>query len=79
MVEAKTVDVRARQNPLRERYNEAPEDALITDRARTTGGVEMDPFHGSVVPGSKEYGIVWPFSIHHAVGGDHVMSMCAAR
>jgi uncharacterized OsmC-like protein len=71
MVEAKTVNVRARQNPLRERYKEVPEEALITDQAKTTGGVATDPFHGSVVPGSKEYGIVWPFSIHHAVGGYH--------
>lgn len=71
MVEAKTVNVRARQNPLRERYKEVPEEALITDRARTTGGVETDPFHGSLVPGSQEYGIVWPFSIHSAVGGFH--------
>jgi uncharacterized OsmC-like protein len=71
MVEAKIVDVRVRQDPLRERYKEASGDAVITDRARTTGGVAADPFHGSVVPGSKEYGIVWPFSIHHAVGGYH--------
>lgn len=71
MVEAKTVNVRARQNPLRERYKEAPGDALITDRAKTTGGVATDPFHGFVVPGSQDYGIVWPFSIHSVVGGYH--------
>lgn len=71
MTEVKTTDVRARQHPLRERYKEAPKDAWITDRAKTTGGVDTDPFHGAIVPGSQEYGIVWPFSIHHAVGGDH--------
>lgn len=71
MVEAKKVDVRAQRNLLHEHYKEVPEDAWITDRAKTTGGVAMDPFHGSVVPGSKEYGIVWPFSIHHALGGSH--------
>ena len=71
MREAKTVNVRTRQHPLRERYKEAPGDALIADRAKTTGGVATDPFHGSVVPGSQEYGIVWPFSIHSVVGGYH--------
>jgi len=33
--------------------------------------VETDPFHGMVVPGSQDYGVVWPFGIHRAVGGDH--------
>ncbi len=64
-------DARTRQEPLRARYKEAPEDAWITDHGRTRGGVGTDPFHGYVVPGSKEYGIVWPFGIHTAVGGDH--------
>lgn len=71
MVEAKTVNVRARQHPLRERYKAVPGDAWITDRAKTTGGVATDPFHGFVVPGSQDYGIVWPFSIHSVVGGYH--------
>jgi uncharacterized OsmC-like protein len=56
---------------LRERYQQAAREALITDRARTTGGIDTDPFHGYVSPGSKDYGIVWPFSIHSAVGGYH--------
>ena len=64
-------DVRTRQNPLRARYKEAAQEALITDRARTMAGVETDPFHGQVVPGSKDYGIVWPFGIHAAIGGYH--------
>jgi uncharacterized OsmC-like protein len=71
MTEVNTADARARQNPLRERYKQAPDEALITDLARTTGGVDTDPFHGQVVPGSQDYGIVWPFSIHRAVGGYH--------
>jgi hypothetical protein len=29
---------RERQDPLRERYKEKPEEAWITDRAKTTGG-----------------------------------------
>jgi len=62
---------RARQDPLRARYKEVAQDAWITDRARTVDGVKTDPFHGCVVPGSRDYGVVWPFGIHAAVGGDH--------
>lgn len=64
-------DVRARQEPLRARYKEAAQEALITDRGRSRGGAQSDPFHGSVVPGSKDYGVVWPFGVHAAVGGYH--------
>jgi uncharacterized OsmC-like protein len=64
-------DVRSRQDPLRKHYKVSPEDAVITDRAITTGGTGMDPFHGKVVPGSEDHGVVWPFGIHRAVGGDH--------
>src|SRR5689334_9970228 len=63
--------VRERQHPLRQRYLDAPEDARITDHARSERGVTTDPFHGYVVPGSKDYGITWPFGIHYAVGGYH--------
>lgn len=65
------IDVRARQAPLRKLYEEKPEEALITDRGRTTSGPGADPFHGYVNPGSKNYGVVWPFGIHKAIGGDH--------
>jgi uncharacterized OsmC-like protein len=65
------VDVRSRQDPLRKHYRESPEDARITDRAKTSGGTEMDPFHGKVVPGSEDHGVKWSFGIHRAVGGDH--------
>jgi uncharacterized OsmC-like protein len=71
MTEKAETDVRTRQDPLRAHYKEAPGQALITDRARTTGGPDTDPFHGYVVPGSKDYGDVWPFGIHRAVGGYH--------
>jgi uncharacterized OsmC-like protein len=64
-------DVLARQEPLRARYKVAPHEAHIIDRGRTRAGVETDPFHGHVVAGSKDYGVVWPFGIHSAVGGDH--------
>lgn len=66
-----TVDARTRQDPLRARYLEAPGEARITDGARTVAGTVQDPFHGQVVPGSRDYGVTWPFGIHRAVGGDH--------
>lgn len=71
MDDLKKADVRKRQAPLQELYRERPEEAMITDRGRTIGGLEADPFHGYVKPGSKNYGVVWPFGIHRAVGGDH--------
>lgn len=57
--------------PLYDRYEEAPDDARITDRAVATGGVDVDPFHGTVEPGSRDYGVAWEFGIHEAVGGFH--------
>lgn len=62
---------RLRQDPLRERYKTAPEEARIRDRGRAVRGVETDPFHGTAVPGSQDYGVEWPFGIHRAVGGFH--------
>jgi uncharacterized OsmC-like protein len=61
--------VRERQEPLRERYGTAPSEAWITDRARTEGGTEQDPFHGTVVAGEGAEG--WRVGIHRAVGGFH--------
>lgn len=63
--------VRQRQNPLRARYEERPGDAWITDRGRTVWSPDLDPFHGRIRAGSHDYGLVWPFGIHRAVGGDH--------
>ncbi len=40
-----SAEVVARQTRLQERYREAPEEALITERGRTTEGVLHDPFH----------------------------------
>src|SRR5690606_21626049 len=71
MTEHGKTSVRERQDPLRERYRTAPDEAAITDRARTVGGVGTDPFHGFVVPGSEDSGVEWPFGIHRAVGGYH--------
>ncbi len=63
--------VRQRQLPLRQRYLDNPAAATITDRGRTERGCDTDPFHGFAIAGSQDYGIVWPFAIHHAVGGYH--------
>lgn len=71
MAKKEATGVRERQDHLRERYKDTPNNAAITDRARSTGGMDTDPFHGHVVPGSKDYGVKWPFGIHHAVGGFH--------
>jgi len=70
-VTPESVDVRERHLPLYGRYQESPEAAMITDRAIATGGVEVDPFHGIVEPGSEDYGVGWEFGIHRAVGGFH--------
>ena len=66
-----TVDVRERHLPLYRRYQEAPEEAKITDRAIAPAGVDVDPFHGIIEPGSQDYGVRWEFGIHRAVGGFH--------
>lgn len=71
MAEKVGVDVRGRQDPLRERYKTAPGEAWITDRARAEWVADDDPFHGRIVLGSQDYGAVWPFGIHRAVGGFH--------
>ncbi len=63
--------VAERQDPLRERYKEAPGEALITDRARTAADTGSDPFRGNVIPGSEAPGVSWPLGIHRAVGGYH--------
>ncbi len=75
--------VRERQEPLRARYRVQPEAALITDRAVAEGGTGLDPVHGRLRPGSREYGLAWDYGIHGAVGGDHDLPnpgdiLCAA-
>ena len=56
---------------MREQYQEAPEAALVTDRAKTTGYDLSDPWHGEVEPGSEDHGERWPQGVHRAVGGFH--------
>ncbi len=71
MSESPGSSVRERQDPLRQRYKESKQPAWIMDRGRAVDGVTTDPFHGWAVPGSQDYGAVWPFGIHTAVGGYH--------
>lgn len=71
MTEQNKTSVSGRQDPWRERYRTQPDEAAITDRARTTGGVSTDPFHGFVMTGSEDFGAKWAFGIHRAVGGYH--------
>jgi uncharacterized OsmC-like protein len=60
-----------RQDPLRDRYRTEPEAAQVTDRARATRGIEFDPFHGRVVPGTAGAEAVLSVGAHVAVGGYH--------
>jgi uncharacterized OsmC-like protein len=70
-----SAQVVARQTTLQQRYREAPEEARITERARSTDGVHHDAFHGHVDIGDCGAGVVpdigLEFGIHAAVGGDH--------
>lgn len=68
---ANKTDVRQRQDPLRKSYKTQPEDAQITDRAGTSGGVNDDPFNGWVFPGEAKHDRGFRFGIHRAVGGFH--------
>lgn len=62
--------VKQRQDPLRERYRTAPDEARITDSARTVMNGSEDPFHGTVVAGEEQAG-PWRVGIHRAIGGYH--------
>jgi len=43
---AETADVTSRQEPIRQRYREAPDEAWVVDYASTVGGTGLDAFHG---------------------------------
>jgi uncharacterized OsmC-like protein len=71
-----------RQDPLRERYRTAADEARIVDGAKTAMNGSEDPFHVSVVAGD-EHGASWRVGIHRAVGGYHDLPnpgdiLCAA-
>ena len=53
MTETVANNVHSLQEALREWYKYAHGEALITERAKTTGGVQSDPFVGTALPGSK--------------------------
>lgn len=63
------IDVREQQNPLIKLYKKSPEEAKVTDHARTTGANLSDPFYGKVESGSENHGIIWEFGVHMGVGG----------
>ena len=70
---AQRSQVAARQAPLRDAYRLRPEQALITDRARTTGHAFDDPLHTRVLPG-EEYrveDVQLVVGTHRGVGGMH--------
>lgn len=74
--------VRQRQDPLRDRYRQAPGDAKIIDGAETRNACGGDPFHGAVEPANSPDAPL-RFGIHRAVGGDHDLPnpgdvLCAA-
>ena len=58
------------QKPLKAKYKEAPESAMVTDHARTSGEVASDPFHSKVEP-MDGCGVSIPVGVHAAVGGPH--------
>ena len=69
-----------RQDPLRERYRTAADEARIIDGAKTGMDGSEDPFHSTVV---AEHGAPWRVGIHRAVGGYHDLPnpgdiLCAA-
>jgi uncharacterized OsmC-like protein len=71
-----------RQDPLRERYRTAADEARIVDSAKTVMNGSEGPFHATVVAG-EEHGASWRVGIHRAVGGYHDLPnpgdiLCAA-
>jgi uncharacterized OsmC-like protein len=58
------------QKPLRARYGATPEQATVTDHARTCGPSASDPFHTRVEP-MDGCGVVIPIGTHAALGGPH--------
>ncbi len=58
------------QKPLKGKYKQAPDLAMVTDHAKTSGEVASDPFHSKVEP-MDGCGITIPVGVHAAVGGLH--------
>lgn len=72
------------QRALRKRYRaDAPEEALVTDSARSVAGAGDSPMWGSVQVGGSGFGVAIPVGVHRAVGGRHDLPvpgdiLCAA-
>jgi uncharacterized OsmC-like protein len=78
-----SIDMRARQEPLRHRFRQRPADARVTDEARTASHPPDDVLHGTVVPGNREDATPVRYGVHWAVGGLHDLPvpgdlLCAA-
>ena len=58
------------QRPLREKYRQLPESAMVTDQAKTCGLNPANPFHFNVKPMPLS-GVALPVGVHQAVGGPH--------
>lgn len=56
MQKTEHIDVAERQDPLRKRYKEAPQEAMVTDWARTRGNSVSDAFHGTIDFGESSGG-----------------------
>ncbi len=58
------------QKPLKTRYKEKPEHAMVVDHAKTSGEIASDPFHSKVEP-MDGCGVSVPIGVHAALGGHH--------
>ncbi len=58
------------QKPLKGKYKQDPDLAMVIDHAKTSGEVASDPFHSKVEP-MDGCGISVPVGVHAAVGGLH--------
>jgi len=58
------------QKPLKVKYKQAPELAMVVDHAKTSGELPSDPFHSRVEP-MEGCGVLVPVGVHAAVGGKH--------
>ena len=65
-----TFNVEKAQRPLRDKYRQSPETAMVTDQAGTCGANPNNPFHFMVKP-MPQSGVDVPVSVHHALGGPH--------
>jgi uncharacterized OsmC-like protein len=58
------------QKPLKAKYKDKPECAMVVDHARTSGEIAADPFHSKVEP-MDGCGVLVPIGVHAALGGQH--------